>query len=568
MPRAYSYLRFSTPEQAKGDSSRRQMALARDYALRNGLDLDEELTFQDLGVSAFRGRNAETGRLGEFLEAVKDGIVPSGSYLLVESLDRISRQAARKALRALENIVEAGITVVTLSDGKAYTADTIDDDPMSLMLALMIFIRSNEESATKSRRLKAAWENKRATADKRPLTARAPAWLELTPERQWKVREDRAAIVRRIYGMATTGIGEHSIAASLNREGIPPFGNGVRSGTHWHRTSVAKILHNPAVSGTLVPYSQEYVNGRKIRTKHNPVEGYYPVIVPQEVQEAVASLKVNAVTPQRGRHASSPIRNILGGLAICEMCRNTMTRVTKGSGSKAGKPFLVCTVAKSGGGCRYRAVPLDEVESAIIANARWLADSGPPMSTMDEIEKQLEAIQAKIQEAEGIRDNFVEEIGRGNSSRAIRIGLGRIERFLEKIQDQNEWTMNRLSAARNASSTRVRSDLVKLVEADDRDPGALNLVLRQMFSQVVVMYGSGYLELWWKIGSRSIIRFLEPETLSKVPEQWRERARSWTNPPIIRDVALPPALREELESHPVTLQRELDRLERHTNFDF
>lgn len=37
--------------------------MAREYADRNGLDLDDKLTFRDLGVSAFRGKNAEAGSL-------------------------------------------------------------------------------------------------------------------------------------------------------------------------------------------------------------------------------------------------------------------------------------------------------------------------------------------------------------------------------------------------------------------------------------------------------------------------------------------------------------------------
>jgi DNA invertase Pin-like site-specific DNA recombinase len=63
MPKAYSYLRFSTPEQMKGDSFRRQSTKAQEYASTHGLDLDDTLTFQDLGVSAFRGKNAEAGQL-------------------------------------------------------------------------------------------------------------------------------------------------------------------------------------------------------------------------------------------------------------------------------------------------------------------------------------------------------------------------------------------------------------------------------------------------------------------------------------------------------------------------
>src|SRR5437879_2330587 len=65
-PKAYSYLRFSTPDQLKGDSQRRQLEAARSYAREQGLELDEELTFHDLGVTAFRGKNANVGMLARF----------------------------------------------------------------------------------------------------------------------------------------------------------------------------------------------------------------------------------------------------------------------------------------------------------------------------------------------------------------------------------------------------------------------------------------------------------------------------------------------------------------------
>src|ERR1700758_3473375 len=51
--RAYSYIRFSSPEQAKGDSLRRQTEAAEAYAKERGLSLDSSLTFRDLGISAF-----------------------------------------------------------------------------------------------------------------------------------------------------------------------------------------------------------------------------------------------------------------------------------------------------------------------------------------------------------------------------------------------------------------------------------------------------------------------------------------------------------------------------------
>lgn len=73
--KAYSYLRFSTPEQLKGDSFRRQTSMAEAYAAENNLDLDDKLTFHDLGVSGFRGKNVKAGKLAEFLEAVRTGLI-------------------------------------------------------------------------------------------------------------------------------------------------------------------------------------------------------------------------------------------------------------------------------------------------------------------------------------------------------------------------------------------------------------------------------------------------------------------------------------------------------------
>jgi DNA invertase Pin-like site-specific DNA recombinase len=82
------------------------------------------------GVSAFRGKNAATGMLGEFIELVRSGAIPRGGYLLIENLDRLSRMTPRRAVRLLEEIVDEGITVVTSDDKK-----TLDEEPMSFMLA-------------------------------------------------------------------------------------------------------------------------------------------------------------------------------------------------------------------------------------------------------------------------------------------------------------------------------------------------------------------------------------------------------------------------------------------------
>ena len=85
---------------------------------------------------------------------MKNGHVARGSYLVIEALDRLTRTKPTDALGLLTQIVNSGITVVTASDGVQYSEESIDENPMKLLLSLMLMIRAHEESETKSRRVK------------------------------------------------------------------------------------------------------------------------------------------------------------------------------------------------------------------------------------------------------------------------------------------------------------------------------------------------------------------------------------------------------------------------------
>src|SRR5258708_28455752 len=99
--------------------------MGEDWADREGIPHDTELKLTDEGVSAYTGANRDVGALGAFLEAVKEGSVPTGSYLLVENLDRLSREPAFDASYTMQGIIRACITVVDLSDnGRQYNTDT------------------------------------------------------------------------------------------------------------------------------------------------------------------------------------------------------------------------------------------------------------------------------------------------------------------------------------------------------------------------------------------------------------------------------------------------------------
>ena len=350
-PRAYSYLRFSTPEQAAGDSRRRQTELAERYAKAHDLDLDDQLTFHDLGVSAFSGANL-SGQLGAFLSAVQSKLVSPGSYLLVENIDRVSREGFWDALPTLQNIINAGIVLVTLTNEKKYDLETVRRDAMTIMELCFGLVRAGEESSLKARRVGEAWTAKRAKLGTTPMTARVPGWCVLDrASGKIKLIPERAAVVRQVFKLTLKGVGQDSIAKQFNAKRIPTFGRA----KHWQRSYIAKITMNPAVIGTFLPHvkRKEVEDGK--RKPLDPVFGYYPPVVDKATFTRVQAL-LKSRTPLRGRHAANGVvRNLFSGLARCPKCGGTFTRVYKGSGPKGGT-YLACAVAKTGGGCKYHAV--------------------------------------------------------------------------------------------------------------------------------------------------------------------------------------------------------------------
>jgi DNA invertase Pin-like site-specific DNA recombinase len=307
--RAYSYMRFSTAQQAEGGSLKRQAKLRDDYCKRKNLVLDDTLNLSDLGVSAFRGDNVRDGALAGFLEACRMGRVPRGSYLIIESLDRLSRDQIRPALQLFLALQDFGIVIVTLQPEREYHPDGAD--ALSLIEPLIVFARSHEESLIKSHRKKVAWSDARDLARQtgKPIMKTCPCWLEVTPD-GFKVKEEAASTVRRIFAMACDGFGVDRITRTLNRDGTPPIGNLPK----WNKAFVyARVLTSPAAAGTYQPHRQD---GKRVVPDGAPIYGFYPSVVSQEewdsAQAAIQSRNGGQAAGRKGKEDT----NLFTGLLI------------------------------------------------------------------------------------------------------------------------------------------------------------------------------------------------------------------------------------------------------------
>lgn len=365
MRKAYSYIRMSTERQLKGDSLRRQMELSKNYALENNLTLIESIDgrrLEDIGVSAFHGKNATDGVLSVFLRHLEAGNIERDSVLLVESLDRLSRERITAAIGQFISIIRNGVEIVTLADKTIYNQKLVDENPYLIMTGLVVMMRANEESETKSKRGRAVWAKKREEADQKIITRRLPGWLRYDDSsKKIEIIESRGAVVKRIFDLYCNFMGMDKIARTLNEESVSVFGKG----TMWRRSYIKKILQNIAVYGSYQPCSID--RGRRYRNG-KVIDGYFPVVVSKETFDranANVSLRKNS---GRGRKGEK-VTNLFSGLVFCSSCGSKMQVVNKGEGVKGGR-YLCCVKSKGRAGCDSIPLRLDKIEEKILDHLR------------------------------------------------------------------------------------------------------------------------------------------------------------------------------------------------------
>ena len=324
-PLTLFYGRFSSKEQANGDSEARQTRMAEKWAKEKGVQIDE--VYWDKGVSAFEGKNTDR-ELGRLLANAEKKGVPSGSRLLVEQVDRLSRQTPMASLLLVNRIHQAGLTIVTLADGREFSPDENGQEAMlSIVVNAMNFGLSNQESEKKRVRVTAVWVEKWKNAHKKPATMTCPAWLKPNSDKTgFVVIQDRAKIVRRIYEEFAQGRGVFSIASGLRKDGIAPWGKRrvmKKDCEHlWRPSYVHKVLNTVTVTGALQPFRNVKENGKRVRYPvGDPVPDYYPRIIDDAQWLAVTKrwqkIAANEKAAHGARGRDGEITSLFSGLLMC-----------------------------------------------------------------------------------------------------------------------------------------------------------------------------------------------------------------------------------------------------------
>lgn len=398
--KAISYIRFSTPEQLKGDSYRRQYDATKDYCKRNNLILDD--TFYDEGISAYKGKHRE-GDFGKLLDKVRNGEIPSGTTLIVESLDRLSRENVTEQMSSFLNLINNGVVIVTLVDEVTHSKKSLSESPYNLLLALTVMIRSNEESATKSQRLSKAWENKRKNIAKIPLTSVVPEWLEVKDDVIVE-NKSRVLLIKEIFKMSLSGLGRRAIAKQLNQRQIPIWSSRKRNKSGlWTDSYIKKILANKAVLGEFTPHKK--IDGKRIPVgKTN--KSYYPQIIDEKLFWAVQH-RVSSRTNKGGRGIYKA-HNLFSSLLFCTQCGAKLIFLNKGKNEK----YLACQNARNGVTCTAKNIKYDHVEvfvlQELISNG-WQKFTSRDTNT-DELQIKLDAKKAELASKKDVISNLLQSM--------------------------------------------------------------------------------------------------------------------------------------------------------------
>jgi len=415
--RAFSYIRFSDSKQKKGDSKRRQLAWGTDLCRIKGWTLDESLK-PDEGVSAFRGKNATTGSLSLFLGEIKAGRVRPGDVLLLESLDRLTRQDIDDGWELFRSILKAGVEIYTREPERHYFP--IDLNNFGTRVEVMAyFLRAFNESQMKSIRGSEYWKARRAKVEFLKIHHVLPAWLKLSADRkQFTPIPEAVKAIKLIYKWAGEGLGLNPITERLNKEKVPLIGNNVRRDPQtftdsWRRSYVAKLIQDRAVIGEFQPHV--FKEGERV-PHGQPIKGYFPVIISETEWYSVRQAVKHRGTT-RGANGVG-ISNLFTGLIRDARDGKVMHLVYTGSSRKNNTRQLMSYGARNGekGSDHLLAFPYDPVERIFLQTLRELTaddivgdktDTRPDemaaaVGKLDDLDAKIATVQRRVLEEAGI----------------------------------------------------------------------------------------------------------------------------------------------------------------------
>ena len=274
----------------------------------------------DEGVSAYKlngderlAANMHKGNLATFLERVEAGQIKRGSILIIEKLDRFSRNFYDVVFPVWLNLLQSGVEIYSCVSNTHYTLEIIRKNPMLAGMALIEMANANDYSAGMSNRINKAFSLRLAECAKGKamnLGGWQPRWVDFSGSKGQAGKfslNAHAVTIRRVVAEYIAGASMCAIARGLLADKVANLRGG-----KWGQGTVGQILHSELLLGHVT------VKGMRL-------ERYYPaVITDAQYSQVRAKLAENAAR-KGGSPKSDYIANLFRNRCKCSKCGGTVT---------------------------------------------------------------------------------------------------------------------------------------------------------------------------------------------------------------------------------------------------
>jgi DNA invertase Pin-like site-specific DNA recombinase len=446
MPKALSYIRFSSTLQKQGDSLRRQNDLINKWILDNPDTPLSDLQFKDLGKSGFHGKHLDHG-FGQLLAAIEKEIVVKGDILLVEAIDRLGRLEPSEMMELLMGIVNSGVTIITLEDGISYDKQAMREGGIYILSGKIQGAHAHSDKLSK--RIKASWDNKRKKAEDGLGVNRKSFWY-ITKDKHGKYNQitpKDKVLVTKIYTMYLSGVSLNKIA-SFMRDHDP-----VRFKTY-SATGLKKMLINK----TAIGYWEDTPNA------------YEPAI-----EEQLFYSVQNLITSRtKGKKQGGASKHIMAGLVACKRCgKNYTVRNQKHSAT-----VMYCTASNKGECDNTSVIPMAILNEFRVRTQNAYIQKIIDSKVNNDSQKLVVALDGKIATLKTSIDNLVALVEAGSKSG--------VKKTIELESRLEELELERIGLVATEPTT-VNIQNLKQAGLDmSTDPLILNGMLKQVGYKIMV----------------------------------------------------------------------------------
>lgn len=479
MKTAAAYIRVSDERQEEF-SPDSQLKLIREYCHKNDIELPDELIFCDDGISAKTTKKREQFNNMIALAKLKDRPF---DMILVWKYSRFARNQ-EESIVYKSLLRKNGVEVISISE-------PLSDNPFGGLIERIIewmdeyyLIRLSDEVRRGM--------TERAT---RGLPNTAPPFGYRMIDGEYRVHEEEAATVRKIFNMFIDGRSMRSISVYLGNIGVRNrYNNPLDS------RAIEYILNNPCYIG----YVRWNPNGRSAskRIYDNPEDivrkSSHPSIVDEETfKKAKELIKLRKKNNQKyGREEKTIHEFALRGLVRCDTCGSTLTY------AKAYKSLQCHRYGK--GLCQVsHSIKLDHITNMVIQamkkavnelsfNVETEHRSSQARSNND-YEKLIKQQELKLERAKNAYQEGADSLNEYKTSK---------NKILKQIEEYKKAMLQDRSEAQGIDLKDFAdtvTEVISLVENPEISPDLKNKAMKTVLTKVVYFKTENRIELYFNI---------------------------------------------------------------------